>query len=485
MSLLHADVAVIGSELCGLAAAALLAHERRRVVVLDDGELSDARPLGDRLVPVGTTLWRPPTSGPAAELMEQLGLRQRARHELGEAVGLGLIDDPDLRLVLETDPEERLKELRRAFGDAGVEPHKLFESFPSDARDALFAEAALLHEEGLIERFKARKRIDRLGDVKDLEREDPVAARFGSSGIGAVIPHLVPHVQWSSAAAPRGIGAYLAAGQLCHGTVGNSRGGHGTRAALRELFAEVVQGHTGDVLRATKAVTLHTDGKRVLQVDTDGQNHYRVRAVIDASTTRSLSARLPEGKRTQKTASLDAAVPLDGDAAVVRWLLPRDVLPRGMTSRALVLSDDASLPTAVLGVYERLPPAQDLKRRAPVDEETVAVVIAARCASGESELLARRLEERLEELLPFAKSRCEARDHIVGEAAQQAMPTYRPPEEAQHLLAGRRPHTGYVNLFRAGRDLAPVLGVDGELAAARAVAAAVQRVLAKGAAANA
>src|SRR5688500_6874993 len=113
MSLLHADVAVIGSELCGLAAAALLAHERRRVVVLDDAETADARPLGDRLVPVGTTLWRPPTSGPAADLMEQLGLRQRARHELGEAVGLGIIDDPDVRLVLETDGEERLKELHR------------------------------------------------------------------------------------------------------------------------------------------------------------------------------------------------------------------------------------------------------------------------------------------------------------------------------------------------------------------------------------
>lgn len=482
MSLLHADVAVIGSELCGLAAAALLAHERRRVVVIGDAETADSRPLGDRLVPVGTTLWRPPTSGPAAELMEQLGLRQRARHELGEAVGLGLIDDPDVRLVLETDAEERLKELRRAFGDDAALPNGLLGDYPGDARDALLLEASYLYEDGMIERFKAKKRIEKLGDVTELERDDPVAARFGSSGLGAVIPHLVPHVQWSSGAAPRGLAAYLAAGQLCLGTVGNARGGLGVRAALRELFAEVVQGHTGDVLRETRAVTVHADGKRLMQVDTDGQNNYRVRAIIDATTTRTMSSRLPEGKRTNKSAELDASVPLDGAAAVVRWLMRRDLLPRGITPRSLVLSDDDALPTSVLSVYEHLPAARDAKKR---DDDVVAVVMSARCAGIGSHELAHRLEARLEELMPYAKMRCEARDHITDDAARQAMPSYRAPSEPQHLLGGRRPHTAYPNLFRAGRDLAPVLGVDGELASARAVAGAVQRVLSKGGRADA
>lgn len=477
MSLLHADVAVIGSELCGLAAAALLAHERRRVVVLDDGESADARPLGDRMVPVGTTLWRPPTSGPAAELMEQLGLRQRARHELGEAVGLGLIDDPDVRLVLEIDAEERLQELRRAFGDDGDAPSRLLADYPVDARDVLLQEASLLYEEGMIERYKAKKRVDKLGDVIDLDRDDPVAMRFGERGLGAVIPHLAAHVQWSSVASPRGLAAYLALGQLCLGTVGNARGGLGVRSALRGLFAEVVQGHTGDVLHATRAVSVHADGKRVMQVDTDGQNNYRVRAVIDASTTRTLSSRLPEGKRTSRSVELDGAVPLDGDAAIVRWLMPRSVLPRGITPRSLVLSEDASLPTAVLSIYDRLPPAPDAKKR---NDDVVAVVLSARCEEGRSHELAHALEARLEALMPYAKKRCEARDLITGDAARQAMPAYRSPDPSQHSLGGRRPHTGYGNLFRAGRDLVPALGVDGELAAARSVAAAVQRVLAKG-----
>jgi hypothetical protein len=478
MSLLHADVAVVGTELCGLAAAALLAHERRRVVVIDDAERIEARPLGDRLVPVSPTLWRPPTTGVAAELMEQLGLRQRARHELGEVVGLGLIDDPDLRLVLEVDPEERLQELVRAFGDEGRGPARLFESYAPDERDALLGEAALLHEEGLLARYRAKKRLDELGDSGSLEREDALARGLGERGLGAVLPHLIPYVQSLADSPEGGLAAWLATGPLAQGTLANARGGLGVRASMRGLFAEVVQGHTGDVLWGTRATTIHADGKRVMQVDTDGQNHYRVRAIVDASASRTLCARLPEGKRRDKSEALDASVPLAGDAAIVRWLLPKTVLPRGLGPRSLVLSESDTLPTAVLSLHEGLPPGPDAKKR---DDSVVAVVFAARCAEGRSEAVADALEERLDDLMPYARQRREAADRIAGDAARLALPSFREAAPAHHLFGGRRPQTGFLNLFRAGRDLAPALGVDGELAAAKSVVAAVQRVLHKSA----
>ncbi|MFZ9888266.1 MAG: hypothetical protein ACO3JL_12260 [Myxococcota bacterium] len=477
MSVLHADVAVIGNELCGYAAAALLAHGRRRVVVIDDGEGDDAKPLGDRLVPTSTSLWRPPASGPAAELMEQLGLRQRVRHELGDAIGLSLIDDPDVRVVLPPDPGERLAELQRAFGEAGPRLQQVMQGFPADGRDALVEEAALLFEVGLLERYRAKKRVQRLGNIGDLDGHDPVAAGLGVRGPGAALPHLLPFVQHLAAPPAHGLAGYLGMAVLSLGTAGNGRCGLGLRSSLRALFSEVVQGHTGDVLRDTGAVELVVDKKRVLQVNTDGQNQYRVRAVIDATTGRTLSSRLPASRPTDALRAQEQLVPMTGGAASVRWLLPRAFLPRGLPSRALVLSEEEGLPSALLGVYSHPPPLLPSKK---MEDDVAAVVLAARCEDDRSHEVAKRLDERLERLMPFAQRHCEARDHVVGTEAKCAMPTYQPASTAQHSLRGRRPTTPFSNLFRAGRDLAPALGIDGELAAARAVATAAQRVLSKG-----
>lgn len=476
MSVLHADVAVVGSELCGYAAAALLAHEKRRVVVLDDGESPDTRQLGDRLVPTGTTLWRPPSSGRAAAIMDELGLRQRARHELGDLVGLGLIDDPDVRMVLEVEPADRIRELERAFGDASVS--KVLDGWQDDARDTLLDEAALLYEDGFFEKRRAKKRIERAGEDVDPHRPDAIATALGEAGLGAVVPHLVPYVQNVDHADVGSVAGWLATGPLARGTLAATKDGQSVRDALRALFADVVQGHGGDVLRAHRATSVEVDGKKVARIETDGPNDYAVRAIIDASATRTLHTRLPDGKRTAKTAALADVVPVAGGAAVVRWLIPKERVPRGMCMRAALLSDDPALPTSLVSVVEDLPPAPDAKQKRRPD--VVAVIASVRCDAERSHDVAYALEARLEELMPFAKERAEARDILTGDDARLPHLAFGAPDEAQHPFGGRRPQTGYANLFRAGRDLVPALGLDGELAAARGVATAVGRVISKG-----
>jgi hypothetical protein len=478
MSLLHADVAVVGSELCGYAVAALLAHEKKRVVVVDDGEHPDAKALGDRLVPLSTSLWRPPTSGRAAGLMDELGLRQRARHELGEPTGLGLIDDPDLRIVVDVEPAVRERELRRAFGDGAKATLSTLSGWPDDERNPLLEEAALLFEDGFFEKRKAKKRLEKLGDEADPLRPDDTSRALGEEGVGAVVPHLVPYVQWLAEAPTDGVARWLAVGPLARGALGDAKGGLGVRDKLRELFADVVRGHAGDVLTGHRATAFEDSGKKLTQVQTDGQNNFAVRAVIDASTARTLTSRLPEGKRREKTAAFEETISREGDAAIARWLVPKEVLPRGMFSRAAVLSDDDDVPTALLGVYADLPPAPGEKQQKR--DDVVAVVLSARCAAGQSSEVGYALDARLERLLPFARERAVARDVVTGDVARLALPGYREVEPGQHALGGRRPHTGFANLFRAGRDLVPCLGLDGELAAAHAVATAVNRVLNKG-----
>ena len=92
------------------------------------------------------------------------------------------LEDPALKAHSLTNAgfilEERLKELKRAFGDDAAEPSRLLADYPGDVRDALLLEASYLYEDGMIERFKAKKRLDRLGDGTDIERDQGAIRRL-------------------------------------------------------------------------------------------------------------------------------------------------------------------------------------------------------------------------------------------------------------------------------------------------------------------
>jgi hypothetical protein len=90
-----------------------------------------------------------------------------------------------------------------------------------------------------------------------------------------------------------------------------------------------------------------------------------------------------------------------------------------------------------------------------------------------------RLEARLDHLLPFT------RRHLV--AARQV--GLSPRDVARHglfagplepwVLGGRGLGGGLKRLIRAGRDVAPVMGVEGELWAGQAAAKAAERIVLK------
>ena len=92
------------------------------------------------------------------------------------------------------------------------------------------------------------------------------------------------------------------------------------RAPNRDRYhidRRLTTGGMSELLIGHRATLIEADGKKVARVESDGQNNYAVRAVIDASTTRSLTTRLPEGKRRDKSAGLDELVPLAGNQAPV------------------------------------------------------------------------------------------------------------------------------------------------------------------------
>lgn len=472
MSRLTCDVVVVGGELCGLAAAALVASRAggKRVVVIDDADPCTALPLGDRFAPTAPSLVRLAHGGAVGAVLDALGIKQDARRVLGEPLGLGLIDDPDIRMVVPVDAEARVRELVRVFGaDEGSRAAVRLHDVSGDARAALFAEAALIHEDGFFEKRRMRKRLEALGAEGRLDEDDAIVLLLASFGLGVAAAQLVPFVQGRPAARPTGSAGLLAALQLQAGVHGGAKGGLGPRAALAELLGDIIRRHRGEVHKA-KVETIETDGKQLTVVKASGANEYVARVVIDATSRRDLALRIPEGRRRDKLLEQEKRVQPAGDVAAVRWLVPFVSLPRGMPPVSLVLRPgEASVGGGVLvGIYAGAP-LKEGHKGAGLDENLVVVAAAAVCKHGEADACAAAIGEVLDRLLPFAKDSRKAHDALVGGAARAALPQW-VVVDSEHPLEGRRPQTAFTNLLRAGRDLVPGMGIEGELLAAKSVA---------------
>lgn len=484
------DVVVVGNELCGLAAAALIASlpgGGKRVVVLDDSDPCYALPLGDRFAPTVPCLVRLAHGGPVGAMLDALGIKQDARRVLGEPGGLGLIDDPDIRMIVPVDADARARELARVFGaDEGSRAAVRIHDVTADGRAGLLAEAPLIHEDGFFEKRRMKKRIEMLGAAGRLDEDDAIPQLLATFGLGAAAERLVPFVQGRPAAKSTGSAGLLAALQLQAGAHGASKGGLGPRAALAELLGDIIRRHRGEVQRA-KVESVEADGKNLTIVKATGANDYAARVVIDATSRRDLAMRIPEGRRREKLLEQEKRVQPAGDVACVRWLLPSSSLPRGMPPVALVLRENTLTPGSangvLVGVYAGAPlkegHASSKKGAGGLDESLVVVTAAAACKHGEADACAVMVEDVLDRLLPFAKDTRKAHDVLAGGAARPAMPLW-VVVDSEHPLEGRRPQTAFANFLRAGRDLVPGLGIEGELLAARSVATEATAILGAG-----
>lgn len=501
MSRVGFDVVVVGSELCGLAAAALIAQQGggKRVVVIDDNDPSLCLPLGDRFAPTAPSVLRlgptagsdrsstlPTSPGPVVSLLDSLGVKQDVRRALGELDGIGLVDDPEIRMTVPVEADARKREFVRVFGaEAGEKAAAILASLSPDARSALLAECASIHEDGLFERWRARRRVSSLGDAGSLDDDDPLAAPLAAVPLGTAGVQLLPFVQArpvvqsltgtgpevTAGANPRGLAALLGGLQLQAGVHRSSRGGLGPRGALMELLADVVRRHRGEVLKG-RVESIEVEGKNLSVVRAKGANDYAARVVIDATGRRDLAARLPESRHKEKLLEQEKSVQPSGDAAVIRWLVPSAVLPRGLAPVSLVLRPEGAV---LIGIYEGAP-LREGHKAVGVDDSMVALVAATTCAVGQADAAAAAVEATLDALLPFARASVRVSDRLVGDVARSALQTWT-VVKSEHPLHGRRPQTPYRNLLRAGRDLVPAFGPEGELIAARAVASCAERIL--------
>jgi hypothetical protein len=455
-------VAVIGRELCGLVAGALCAQAGRRVMVIDDGD-AHGRALGDRMAPIAPSLWRLPSAGPVAQLFEHLRFKADARRVLGDAVGVGVVDDPELRCVFPVSDDARRRELTRALGEDGAQLAARLAAVDATRRHPALAELATLHEDGwFFQARRARRRAAALGDVArvDAADADVAAVCAGAAGATPVVHQLQRFVQWGAKPLPGTLAAAVALANLQYGTLlGGS--GLGPRAGLSDMLEAFIVSHGGEVV-ADRVAEIDCAGKRITGIRTEKKKHEAVPvAVIDATGARDLVDRLPSGRAREKLLAQQGRVVVAAPANSVRWLLPIRVLPRGMPPVLLHLDDAGEVPVCIsisMGA-----PINASGKGSHLDEQLVCVVATAHTKEPAE------IEAVLNTLMPFATDACRARDVVDASAACPAYDV----KESEHPFGGRRPRTAFKNLVRAGRDLAPIWGMDGELVSAHSVFALV------------
>ena len=484
MSQIHIDVAVIGNELCGIAAAAQLAHRGLRVVLIDDGH-TDVHPLGGVTLPLAPSVWSIPSTGMNADLIAELGLKHDVAQTLSDKTELGVISDPHFRCSFPQVSKEREVEFSRIFGkENGRMAAEYLSQYVQPNRQTLFEESALLMEKGLFTQFKAKKRIQNADDEADPLKESPETTGLSSSPLRPFLE------SWAAFELPivgqqgHGFMFEAVAQRFKSGATNESTDGLTPRNKLRQLFMKVVAGHGGDIIQSAQIVDIETRGSKVLCLQTNGQNNYVAKAIIDATPDSSILDHFPESRALTKTRGLEKAILPQGVSAIRRWLIPRSRLPRGLGYCTLLHSEDPETMESpiLLSVYRHLQ-WSDPERRKGQDKQSpqdplVGIVAAARSPKKEEgSTLSEYIVQTVGGIMPFSLSHAVAADEITGQRAWNLLPSFAPEDGAHVLLRGRSPRTGFQNLFRAGRDIAPAMGLEGELSASRSISESISSKL--------
>ena len=349
-------------------------------------------------------------------------------------------------------------------------------------------ELGRLNEDGFwFEARRARNRVLGLGKAGSVDADDNDAVFLQGDGAGLwpVVQQLRSFVQSREAPAERGLASLLASAYVSGGVVPG--GGLGPRAVLRDLLLTFVKHHGGDVVHE-RVDAIETDGKRLTLLRTaarkedsltprlanrpragdsklGGSDEFVPRVIVDATTKRDLSDRLPASRQREKLLTSQGRVVVTGKCTSVRWLVPVKLLPRGMPPLLLVLGQGGDPPmllslSAGAGLDESA-------KGSHLDEQWLVLVATSPTDD------VPWLEHKLACLMPFCTDHVRFRDVVDASCIHTAFSV----KESEHPLLGRRPRTPFANLVRAGRDLCPAFGIDGELVAARSVVAVVERCL--------
>jgi hypothetical protein len=467
------DVCVVGGQLAGVAAGALLARRGYRVLHVDAEGLGAGYEDGGWRIPWGPTVLPPLRALPAAEaVLQELGLATDAARHLDPARGGLQILLPRHRLDLPPGKPERAAELRREWpADAArIEASLAALRGAFDAEQPFLAALPPLPPRGFRERWRLRK-ASNLSPGGRGRTPEPLAD-LGDHPLALALRSAWPFLS-SLGSPPSPFGFTRTLGAVLQGPL-RAAGGEAAISALArrriaETRGELLGGEgepapvTGLELSGGKADALTVKG---------GEARYAARAFVFAgepSTLLSLA-----GDRDRLARWLEPVAPVARIASIA-WVVRGDALPAPLGDVALLLPDDG------IPIFLQALPALRAGPKGHEASPTERLLVAGTpCPLGADALAGAvdRIRRAVAGPIPFL-------DRAV---VHESEPGKRPGSLAFHPLLASGPErvlgvggattrSPVANLFLAGREVLPGLGVEGQFHAAWQVATAVERHL--------
>jgi hypothetical protein len=480
------DVIVVGGQLGGAMAAALLAKRGYRVLLVEHDGMGYGYEHGDFLLPYA------PFVAPQLRTMPQV---EEAFSELGLTTSIQRSlksHEPDLQLIFPKDrvdlphnESHRLAELTRAFGgERAQELNSILKlaAAQHEQSDAFFKERPDLPPKGVVEAWAIRKQ---------LKRHASALAPFtlqGTDRAAELLLALLPFVTYS--ASPRGP---LPLSRTLSQVLKSSTRYPGGREGLRELLCRRLMDLGGDLLwrespdsSIVESLTFE-EGKLVGVQVLRSDNIYRSAYMVAATDSGALRRLIPDKKTHRKLIELLDLSVVKQFLFAVNWVVRAEAIPRGMGDLLLFDTGDLDLEPLLIQLHS----ARRVSTKAEDDSARVVSAgvflptTARDLGEGYLKLLSDRICSHLNELMPFAKQ------HLLlssapyldagGVRGARLMPHPLFEIDAQDFagITGLMQQSPVRNLFLANREVLPGLCLEGEFLAGIRAARLVQETMNK------
>lgn len=485
----HFDVAVVGTQLSGIIAAALLAKRGRRVVLVDHGEQTNAyRRQGYRLPLVPTLVPNLDDSPPVKLVHHELALGPQLRAKLETPTTSFQAVMPGHRIDVRATPEAWLGELKLEFPELVDEVREFFTQLLAldDEITAFLAKEPKLAPTGFFEGMKVKRVLSEMEHLDIPFEEHPIFQKIPKEhAIRELLLGPLSFFGNLSTNSPSALHAVRLIARYYRGTVTFSD----RLFDMADIFVKAADEAGVEVRRGALVRNIEPNGAKLVRLDLVDERHGFTADYFIDNTTSPFEDLLPQGKHQAKLAAERSQMKPVGSLLTLNILVKRDVVPNGMAENVFLLNgrrrvrdEDPADPPLFLRRY----PAQKLEGNRRVDDPTHAIFSIA-CPVKTAEIirsparvqaLKAQITSRVARLVPFLA------DFVVDtslasdtsgwdvEADTRTIdpwmlhPIYEPAERPVLGIAAKREKRYFKNLVRCGRDVIPGLGLEGEYVAA-------------------
>jgi len=435
------DVAVLGADMGGAAAAALCAKKGLRTLLAPLQPLAAARESEGWLLP-GAYPMIPPLRqlSAAAGALDEVGLGADLMRQAASSQGAFQLLGEKLRLSLPADPTRRKSELRRELSDvSAAEAEAALDSLERLGRpwDGFLLEPPPWPPRGFFEKRRVQKMVP-----------PPPALPEGLVGecLAALAPFAASLVGDSAPEATAREAAALLRAPLRL---------WGGAAQLAELLRDKAEAAGADVV-FDDASQLRLERKQaVFQL---GASDVTVSCVVLACGAERIGALAQGGGRTERKLAEEASLPVQRKVTLAHYVVRAQGLPLALEEAALLLGH----PMGPLLISSM--PARRAKGET-AGERLLTVARVSDAGFSDADGLLSAVRSALEPVLPFFDR------HLLHQSADlnppQTHPILRPHEDAEPI--GLRPVSeAHERLLFASSSTYPGFGLEGQILAARA-----------------